>query len=161
MLLFSFGTSYAGSWASPVAQWIKNTPAVQEMADDAGSVPRSGRSPGRGHGNTLQYSCLESPRDYSGLQSMGSQRVRHSWTHLYMPALMWEKDYAYFLTPRWLSSKYFCNVGDADSIPGAQRSPGERNGNPLQYSCLGNPKDRGNWWATVHGVSKSWTRLSD
>ena len=35
--------------------------------------------------------------------------------------------------------------------------PGERNGNPLQYSCLGNPKERGVWWATVHGVAKSWT----
>ena len=39
--------------------------------------------------------------------------------------------------------------------------PGEGNGNPLQYSCLGNPMDRGVWWATVHGVSKSWTQLSD
>ena len=38
---------------------------------------------------------------------------------------------------------------------------GEGNGNPLQYSCLENPMDRGNWWATVHGVAKSWTRLSD
>ena len=41
------------------------------------------------------------------------------------------------------------------------RSPGERNGNPLQYSCLGNPMDRGAWRATVHGVAKSRTRLSD
>ena len=40
------------------------------------------------------------------------------------------------------------------SIPGLGRSPGEGNGNPLQYSCLGNPRDRGAWWATVHGVSK-------
>ena len=40
-------------------------------------------------------------------------------------------------------------------------SPGERKGNPLQYSCLGNPMDRGAWWATVHGVAKSWTQLSD
>ena len=38
---------------------------------------------------------------------------------------------------------------------------GEGNGNPLQYSCLGNPMDRGAWWAAVHGVAKSWTRLSD
>ena len=83
MLLFSFGISFAGSWASLVAQWIKNTPAMQEMAGDACLIPRSGRS------------------------------------------------------------------------------PGERNGNPLQYSCLGNPKDRGTWRATVRGVSKSWTRLSD
>ena len=54
-----------------------------------------------------------------------------------------------------------CNVGDLGSIPGSGRFPGEGNGNPLQYSCLENPMDRGTWWATVHGVSKSWTRLSD
>ena len=46
------------------------------------------------------------------------------------------------------------NAGDASSILGLGRSPGEGNGNPLQYSCLGNPMDRGAWWATVHGVTK-------
>ena len=46
------------------------------------------------------------------------------------------------------------NVGDLGSIPGSGRSPGEGNGNPLQYSCLENPMDRGTWWATVHGVAK-------
>ena len=54
-----------------------------------------------------------------------------------------------------------CNAGDLGSIPGLGRSPGEGNGNPLQYSCLENPMDGGAWWATVHGVPKSWTRLSD
>ena len=53
------------------------------------------------------------------------------------------------------------NVGDLGSSPGSGRSPGEGNGNPLQYSCLENPMDGGAWWATVHGVTKSWTRLSD
>ena len=52
------------------------------------------------------------------------------------------------------------NVGDRGSIPGLGRSTGEGNGNPLQYSCLENPKDRGAWWATVPGVTKSRTRLS-
>ena len=46
---------------------------------------------------------------------------------------------------------------DMDSIPGSGRSPGEGNGNPLQYSCLENPMDGGAWWATVHGVTKGWT----
>ena len=45
-------------------------------------------------------------------------------------------------------------------IPGSGRSPGEGNGYPLHYSCLGNPMDRGAWWAIVHGVTNSWTRLS-
>ena len=53
------------------------------------------------------------------------------------------------------------NAGDLGSIPGAVRSSGEGNGNPLQYSCLENPMDGEAWWATVHGVAKSWTRLSD
>ena len=53
------------------------------------------------------------------------------------------------------------NAVDSDLIPGLGISPGEGNGNPLQYFCLGNPMDRGAWWAAVHGVSKSQTRLSD
>ena len=48
-----------------------------------------------------------------------------------------------------------CNVGDLGSVPGSGRSPGEGNGNPLQYSCLGNPMDRGAWQAIVHGVTES------
>ena len=46
------------------------------------------------------------------------------------------------------------NTGDASLIPGLRRSPGEVNGNPLQYSCLGNPMEREAWWATVHGITK-------
>ena len=53
------------------------------------------------------------------------------------------------------------SVGNPGSIPGLGRSPGEGNGNPLQYSCLENPMDREAWWATVHGVPKSRTRQSD
>ena len=54
-----------------------------------------------------------------------------------------------------------CNVGVLGSIPGLGRSPGRGRGNPLQYSRLENPMGRGAWWATVHGVTESWTRLSD
>ena len=54
-----------------------------------------------------------------------------------------------------------CQVGNTGLIPGSGRPPGEGNGNPLQYSCLGNPMDRGAWQATVHGVTKSQARLSD
>ena len=53
------------------------------------------------------------------------------------------------------------NAGNPGSIPGLGRSLGEGNGNPLQYSCLENSMDGGAWWATVHGVTKSWTQLSD
>ena len=51
-------------------------------------------------------------------------------------------------------------AGDMGSIPRSGRSTGERNGNLLQYSFLGNPNDRGSWWAIVHGVTKSQTRLT-
>ena len=54
-----------------------------------------------------------------------------------------------------------CNVGDLGSIPGSGRSPGEKNGNLLQYSCLGNSMDKGAWWVTAHGVTKSQTQLRD
>ena len=53
------------------------------------------------------------------------------------------------------------HTGNAGSIPGLGRSPEEGNGNPLQYFCLGNPTERGTWSATVHGVAKSQTQLSD
>ena len=54
-----------------------------------------------------------------------------------------------------------CNAGDPGSISGSGRSPAEGNGNPLQHSCLENSMDEGAWWATVHGVAKRQTRLSD
>ena len=53
------------------------------------------------------------------------------------------------------------SAGDTDLIPGSERSPGRGNNNPLQYSCLENPMDRGAWQATVHGVAKSRTERSD
>ena len=53
------------------------------------------------------------------------------------------------------------DTGDMGLIPGSGRSLGAGNGNPLQHSCLGNPMDRGAWWVTVYGVTKSWTRLSE
>ena len=64
--------------------------------------------------------------------------------------------------PRSLVAKESAfNAGDPSLIPGLGKSPGEGHGNPLQYSCLENPMDRGAWQAPVHGVAKSWTLLSD
>ena len=59
------------------------------------------------------------------------------------------------------SKESACNVGDPGSMPGLERCPGEENGNPLQYSCLGNPMDREVLQALSHRVAKSWTQLSD
>ena len=59
------------------------------------------------------------------------------------------------------SKESACNAGDLRSIPGSGRSPGEGNGNPLQYSGLESSTDRGAWQVTVHGVAESWTQLND
>ena len=62
--------------------------------------------------------------------------------------------------PWWISVKESaCNAGNPGSIPWLGNSPGGEHSNPLQYSCLENSKDKRGWWATVHGVAKSWTRL--
>ena len=72
------------------------------------------------------------------------------------------KDYPLNLgLPWWLSQESACKAGNLGSIPGSGRPPEEGNGNPLQYSCLEIFKDRGAWWAKVHGVAKNWTRLSN
>ena len=90
-----------------------------------------------------------------GPWSMGSQRVRHDWSD-------WTRMHAPYLGfPGSSAVKNAGDLGDASSIPGLGRSPGGGNGNPLQYSCLENLMDRGALQATVHGVTKSRTQLSD
>ena len=86
-------------------------------------------------------------------------------TGFWVPVTMWSLYLPVENLPGKKSSKGFpggwddkesaCNAGDLGSIPGWGRSPGEGNGNPLHYSCLGNPLDRGAWWATVHGVTRA------
>ena len=89
-----------------------------------------------------------------GLQSIGSERAGHDLVSKSQPQ-------------RFPGGTVIKNppanaedTGDPSSTLGSGRSPGEGNANPLQYSCLGNPMDRGAWRATVHGVAKSQTRLS-
>ena len=84
-------------------------------------------------------------------------------SELKVPAfLLLELRYGILWLPWWLSVKVSaCNAGDTGSIPGSGRSPGGGHGNPLQYCCLENPKDRGAWRATVHRVTKSWTQRSE
>ena len=103
------------------------------------------------------------------LQSMGLQRVGHDWTHTHIQV----KNHSLFVRNdinalygtsqvALVVKNLSANAGkirDEDSIPGLGRSPGEGNDNPLQYSCLVNPMDKGTWQATVHGVAKSWTWL--
>ena len=70
--------------------------------------------------------------------------------------------FSYMGLPWWLrGEESACNVEDPVSTPELGRCPGEGKGNSLQYSCLGNPMDRGAWRATFHGITKSWIRLSN
>ena len=85
---------------------------------------------------------------------MGSQRVWHYWA----TELNWIEVKISLVAQRVKTS---CKGGDLGSVPWLGRSPGEGNGNPLQYSCLENSMDRGAWWATVRGVANSWTWLSN
>ena len=118
---------------------------------------------GEGNGNSLQCSCLENPRD-GGAWWAAIYGVAQSWTRL-----KWlnNNNNNNVYLDRWGflggsgSKGSACDAGDLSSIPGSGRFPGEGNGNLLQYSCLGNPRDRGAWPATIWRVTKSQTWLSD
>ena len=107
-------------------------------ARDLGSVPGSGRSPGEGNGNPLQYSCLANPMGggawWAIVHGVAKSRTRLS-------------DFTCTFTLSILYTAVCIHGGGND--------------NPLQHSCLENPMDRGAWQATVHGVAKSRTQLSD
>ena len=170
-------------------------------AGDPDSIPGSGRCPGKGNGNPLQYSCLENSMDGSlvGYSPWGRKESDTTkWLHLMMailPGVSWylivvlifisviissaEHLSMCFLTicmSSWRKVNLFkfllgysciggfpggsvlknspANEGDLDSTPGSGKSPGGGNDYPLQYSCLGNPMDRGAWQAIVHRVTK-------
>ena len=132
--------------------------ASASNAGDLGSIPGSGRYPGEGNGNPVQYFCLENPMTEKPgrLQSTGLQRVGHDWaTSLCLPL-------GYTLSGGSHNIEFACNATDLGSISGLGRSHGEGNGNPLQNSCLEYSMDRRAWWrATVYRVAKSQTQLSD
>ena len=81
---------------------------------------------------------------------MGSQTVEHDWA-----------TFTFGFPGGSDGKESACNDGDLGSVSGLGRSPGEGNGNLLQYFCLENLMDRGAWWATLHGVAKSWTWLTE
>ena len=128
---------------------------------DLGSIRRLGRSPGRGHGNPFQYSFLENPH---GQRSLVGNRVSgptKSQTLLSRYAQHTQGRVWGFLGGSVVKNPPV-NAGDirdTGSIPGSGRSAGGGHGNPLQYSCLENPMDRGAWQAAVHRVTKSWPGL--
>ena len=148
-------------------------------AGDLGSILGSGRSPVEGNDNPLQYSCLENPMDRGAWQAtvyrVAKSRTRLSdltyllicninttliWSMRYISQnkhLIIHKALSEMRLPSWLSSKESdCQAGDTGQIPGSERSF-QGYSNLLQYSCLGNSKDREAWRATVPGVAKSQT----
>ena len=133
-----FVNVYSHIGASPVVLVIKNPPPNAGGEKDMGLTPGSGRSPGRGNGNQLQYSCLENPMDRGAWQATvhgvarSQTRPKRLSTHIHILGFLGGSD----------GKEFACKARDLDSIPGLGRSPGEVNGNPPQYSCLENPIDR-------------------
>ena len=154
-------------WGFPGGSEVK---VSASNVGDLGLIPGSGRYPEEGDGNPLQYSCLENPMDGGAWQAtyhgVTKSRTRLSdWSDLSILKTslhIWGQVMCTKSFPSGSDGKESaCYVGDLGSIPGWGRSPGDGNGNPLQYSCLENSLDKGVWWSVVHGVTKSWTQLTD
>ena len=146
---------------------VKNLSA---SAEDVTSIPGSGRFPEEGNCNPLQYSCLENPTERSlvgysprvcSVTPLCSARCNPMDCSPPGSSVNGISQARILGLGGSYGKESACNVQDPGLISGSGRPPGEGHGNPLQYSFLGNPIDRGAWWATVHGVEKSWTRLSN
>ena len=138
--------NYYPYWTSLVAQTVKHLPTMRETCREVLLEKEMAT-----HSSILAWR-IPWMEELGRLQSMGSQRVGHSWVtslHITSITLIGGSD----------GKASACSVGDLGSIPGLGRSPGEGNGNPFQYSCLENSMDRGAWHAPVHGVTKNQTRL--
>ena len=129
---------------------VKNSSVNAGDKRDTGLIPGLERSSGERNGNPRQYSCLENPRDRGAC-----------WAAVYGVAQSWTRLKRLSSSSSSSGKESACKAGDMGPIPGSGRSHGEGNGNPLQYSCLENSMDRKAWQATVHGVTKSRTRLGD
>ena len=120
--------------------------------------PQVGKIPWRRKWQPTPVFLPENPMDRGALW-VTVHGVTKSHTRLKQPSVHWVKCF----TIGSAGKESSCNAGDTgdvDLIPGLGRSSGGGNGNPVQYSCLQNPKDRGVWWVTVHGVARSQTWLS-
>ena len=127
--------------------WLRSKESTcnAEAAGDVGLIPGWERSPGGGHGNPLQYSCMENPMN-RGAWWATVHRVAKSWTWL----------------PRLSMHTHGSNGSNGTDLDCQWlHCVGEGNGNPLQYSCLENSTDRKDKSATVHGVAKGQTWLGD
>ena len=142
------------SGASPMTQGGKESNCNAEHTGNTSLIPGWGRSHREGNGNWFQYPCLKIPwMEESGRpQPIGSQRVRHDWVTSLTLSEISQGSPGGSVVENLPDNTGATGV--VSSIPGSRRSPGGGNGNPLQYSHLENPMDRGAWWATAHGVTK-------
>ena len=112
---------------------------------------------GEGNGNPFQCSCLQNPR-YEGAWWAAVYEVAQSRTRLKRLSSSSSSSSMYHSLIGFPGGSVVknppANAGDAGLIPGLGRAPGEGNGNPIQYSCLENPMDKGAWWAIVYGIAK-------
>ena len=131
--------NYPRAWGSP-GQRVSVIQGLKSLAEGCGGW------------GAMQHQGNQGPLPHIQVRSM--QGKQHPWFPT--RARWWGKAQR----RSWIFRE-FCNAGDLCSIPGSGRSPGGRNGNSLQCSCLGDPMDRGAWRATVHGVTKSRTQLID
>ena len=116
---------------------------------------------GEGTGNPLQCSCLENPRDvgawWAAIYGVAQSQTQLKWLSSSSSNLVYRASQMSLMVKNLPANAG--DIRDVGSIPGLGRSPGRGHGNPLQYSCLENPMDRGAWQATVLGVAKSQTWL--
>ena len=116
---------------------------------------------GEGTGNPLQCSCLENPRDvgawWAAIYGVAQSQTQLKWLSSSSSNLVYRASQMSLMVKNLPANAG--DIRDVGSIPGLGRSPGRGHGNPLQYSCLENPMDRGAWQATVLGVTKSQTWL--
>ena len=159
-----------------MAQEVKNLPARQEIQIQSLRQENPLKEEMATHSCALAWKINPTDRvawTLWGCKELNMiERLTHTricYTHIYYYPYFWVEenenviDWAICSSLgllRWLSKESSCNIGGLGClIPGSGRSPGEGNGNPFLYSCMGNPISRGVWWATVHVVTKSWTPL--
>ena len=149
------------AWKTP---WVEEPGRLQWGHEESDTTERldfhfSLSCVGKGNGNPLQCSCLENPRDggawWAAVYGVAQSQTRQKWLSSSSSSMGF---------PGGSVVKNCLPMQETQEIQfwslGGEDSPGEVNGNPLQYSCLGNPMDRGAWRATIYGVTKSRTRLS-
>ena len=159
----SLSLSLSLSGVSHVALVMKNPSANVGDVRDTGSIPGSKKIPWRRARKSTPSSILAwripCTEETGRLQSIGLHRVGHNWSdlaHVCVYACV-----CVLVFPRASMVRNLpANAGDTSSIPGLGRSPGGRNSNPFQYSCLENSMDRGTWQSIIHGVTRDWTQLS-